>query len=191
MATVREYLSGDPSPSITSQTPADRTYNGCFPLHFTARTGARSAGKDYTVENIIRDDDSVWSTVDGPPAMVLFDTRNHDGVTVTEIYVRCPPFPDYNSPASVVEFFLFSEPSGTECLSLTPLAKLAVEFSFANPKRVFARHVFTRPVSNVKSVLLLVKETHTTQPLSTNVDLQYVAFGGFYASHAFPHASLI
>jgi hypothetical protein len=169
--------------SALSFHPTTRTYNGCFPLPFTARTDAGNSGKEYLLENLSQHDHSVWSSAAPPPTFIVFKSAAR--VTVTEMLVKIPRV-GFTCPAREIDVMLFEEDSGEGCLLAEPLCRLNMTVDM-DPG--FVKHVFTRPIPDVKSALMAVKSVWGES--GENVDLQYVAFGGYRGPHAFPSASFL
>jgi hypothetical protein len=159
-----------------------RTYNGCFPLFLPASSSGGSNGRDYVLSNIMRNDDSVWCSSAKPPVYIDFESK--EPVTLTEMIVRIPSR-GYTCPARRVEVFVYGRPGGAECLLGPALATLEMEI----PLRIgYVKHIFSRPIPEVRSILLVVRGVWGDD--SMNVDLQYIAFGGYIGPHAFPSAEI-
>lgn len=180
MSSVKEQIKAS---TYLAQHVKTRTYNGCFPLNFSVRSDAGNAGKDFQLDNIQRHDHTVWSSAMGPPVFILFDSDHP--VTVTEVLIKVPKT-GYTCPAKDLDVMLFDIPSGEGCLSREPLAKLSLSVSL---EAGFVKHVFSEPISSVRSVLI-VGRTVWGESIE-NVDIQYIQFGGYRGPHAFPSASFL
>lgn len=182
--TVQEYL-----PDHASTVQSVRTYTGCFPLHFTPTSNSGGeASKDYGLANLLKNDHTVYSSAHAPPIFISFQCR--EAVTLTEVVVKAPDS-GYTCPVQQFEMVAYARQDGWgEVRGIQGDALMRITGELKGDC-LGVKHVFTRPISGVQTVILNIKSVYgSSSGLSENVDLQYVGFGGFCGSHSFPSASL-